>query len=307
MASRKPVDVEGAQAPWQDRPEKQKYLPITSAEEGELLSSYFEQLKKFPPLTAAQSHQLALKVQQGDESARARLIEHHLRLVVKIAKEFRYRGVSMSDLIEEGNLGLIHAVAKFDPHKGFRFTTYAVWWIRQFIAKAVMDQSRTIRLPVHVLKTINQLLRKNVELTQVFQGPPPAKALAQGMAFDEKDLHKLQQIIQSTQMDPLSGDEEISAASWTAASSVPDCFDLVANDDLRQFILLFLKELRPQEKEVIVRRFGLLNFDVQTFEVVGQELGITKERVRQIQLSALNRLRTILTDSGLYLGSFELH
>ncbi len=306
MASSKPFSSAVNPARQANPSQKQKYLPLTSPEEDNLLSLYFEQLQKFPPLKAEESQQLALQIQQGDEKARDRLIQHHLRLVVKIAKEFRHRGILMADLIEEGNIGLIHAVKKFDPHKGYRFTTYAVWWIRQAIAKAVMDQSRAIRLPKHVLKMINQLLRKNIELTQALQHPPSEKELSRNLYFDAEDLHKLQQIIHATQMEPLEEEGDMTCASW-ASKQDPDCFELVANQDLHQFIMLFLKELRVEEKEVIVRRFGLLNFEAQTLETISQDLGFTKERVRQIQLAALKRLRAILNDYGLHLGSFELH
>ncbi len=306
MASGKPFSSTVTPVRYNNPSQRQKYLPMTSPEEDNLLSLYFEQLQKFPPLKAEESQLLAFQVQQGDEKARDRLIQHHLRLVVKIAKEFRNRGILMADLIEEGNIGLIHAVKKFDPHKGYRFTTYAVWWIRQAIAKAVMDQSRTIRLPKHVLKRMNQLLRKNIELTQTLQHPPSEKELSRDLYFDAEDLHQLQQIIHATHMEPLEEEEDMTSASY-ALTQNPDCFELVANQDLHQFIILFLKELRAEEKEVIVRRFGLLNFETQTLETISEELGCTKERVRQIQLAALKRLRAILNDYGLHLGSFELH
>lgn len=306
MASTKPFNHTIASVRQANPSYQQKYLRVTASEEEELLSLYFKQLQKFPPLKAEESQQLALQILQGDETARDRLIQHHLRLVVKIAQEFKHRGILMADLIEEGNIGLIHAVKKFDPHKGYRFTTYAVWWIRQAIAKAVMDQSRTIRLPKHVLKMMNDLLKKNIALTQTLQHPPSEKELSRNLYFGPEDLHKLQQIIHATKMESLDDQSDVVDAAWITTQN-PDCFDLVANQDLHQFILLFLKELRADEKEVIARRFGLLNFEVQTLETISQDLGCTKERVRQIQLAALKRLRAILNDYGLHLGSFELH
>jgi RNA polymerase nonessential primary-like sigma factor len=306
MSSRNLFNKEGTPIQW-GHSGKQKYLPLSSTEENELVSLYFEQLKKFPPLKAEESHALALQAQQGDENSRQRLIQHHLRLVVKIAKAFRSRGLSMADLIEEGNLGLIHAVKKFDPHQGCRFTTYAVWWIRQAIAKAVMEQSNTIRLPTHVLKMVNQLLKKNIELTQALQHTPSQRELSKGLSFSPTDLHQLQQAIQSTHIVPLSDAQDDYASSSVLTSQEPDCFELVATQDLHRFIMLFLKELPAQEREVIARRFGLLNFEMQTLHSISQELSLSKERIRQIQLSALKRLRAILTERGVCIGSFELH
>lgn len=262
---------------------------------------YLNEIGFSPLLTADEEKHYARLALKGDESGRKRMIESNLRLVVKIARRYLNRGMSLLDLIEEGNLGLIRAVEKFDPERGFRFSTYATWWIRQTIERAIMNQTRTIRLPIHVVKELNVYLRAARELTQKLDHEPRAEEIAEVLdkpVEDVKRLLGLNERITSADT-PLGYDSDKSLLDTIPDQHVSDPAELLQDEDMRTSIGYWLDELSEKQREVIARRFGLRGYESSTLEEVGREIGLTRERVRQIQVEALRRLREILERQGL--------
>ena len=261
---------------------------------------YLNEIGASPLLTAEEEVKYARLAQQGDEDARKHMIESNLRLVVKIARRYMNRGLAFLDLIEEGNLGLIRAVEKFDPERGFRFSTYGTWWIRQTIERAIMNQSRTIRLPIHVVKEINVYLRAARSLAQELDHEPSAEEIADLLNKPIKDVERmlgLNERISSTDSSMLS-DSGKTLLDTIADNTTPDPTDTLQEEGVHSNIEDCLSRLSDKQREVVERRFGLHGHSVSTLEEVGQEIGVTRERVRQIQMDALKKLKRILEQEG---------
>jgi RNA polymerase nonessential primary-like sigma factor len=262
---------------------------------------YLNEIGYSPLLSADEEKYYARLALSGDDSGRKRMIESNLRLVVKISRRYINRGLTLLDLIEEGNLGLIRAVEKFDPELGFRFSTYATWWIRQTIERSIMNQTRTIRLPIHVVKELNVYLRAARELTQKLDHEPTAEEIA-GMldrpVADVKRLLRLNERVVSMDT-PVGSDSDTSMVDMIADVQVCDPSQLLQDTDIKDNISVWLEELSEKQREVVARRFGLRGYESSTLEEVGREIGLTRERVRQIQVEALRRLRSIMETQGL--------
>ncbi|HCZ9270512.1 TPA: RNA polymerase sigma factor RpoS [Vibrio alginolyticus] len=262
---------------------------------------YLGEIGFSPLLTAEEEVLYARRALRGDEAARKRMIESNLRLVVKISRRYSNRGLALLDLIEEGNLGLIRAVEKFDPERGFRFSTYATWWIRQTIERALMNQTRTIRLPIHVVKELNIYLRTARELSQKLDHEPTAEEIAAQLDIPVEDVSKMLRLNEriSSVDTPIGGDGEKGLLDIIPDANNSDPEVSTQDDDIKSSLIHWLEELNPKQKEVLARRFGLLGYEPSTLEEVGREIGLTRERVRQIQVEGLRRLREVLIKQGL--------
>lgn len=262
---------------------------------------YLNEIGFSPLLSAEEEVFFARKALKGDGAARKRMIESNLRLVVKISRRYVNRGLALLDLIEEGNLGLIRAVEKFDPERGFRFSTYATWWIRQTIERAIMNQTRTIRLPIHVVKELNVYLRAARELSQKLDHEPSPEEIARLLEKPVADVeHMLSLNERVTSIDaPIAASSDRAVVDTIADTRVSDPAILLQDSDLSMNLDAWLDELTDKQREVLARRFGLRGYDVSTLEEVGHEIGLTRERVRQIQVEALKRLRDIMEKQGL--------
>ncbi|MDA9014761.1 RNA polymerase sigma factor RpoS [Porticoccaceae bacterium] len=263
-------------------------------------SLYLKEIGRSPLLSAAEEVFFATKLQQGDESARHRMIESNLRLVVKIARCYLNRGLDFLDLIEEGNFGLMRAVEKFDPTRGFRFSTYATWWIRQTIERALMNQTRTIRLPVHVVKELNIYRRVSRKLAQKLDHTPTYEEIAHEVDKPADTVNRILELNDSVcSLDIPVGDNEKSFVDTIPDHKSNSPERVTGDDNLMDKLNDWLDELPKKQREVVVRRFGLLNHQQETLDQVGREVGLTRERVRQIQIDALRRLNGLLKKNGL--------
>jgi RNA polymerase nonessential primary-like sigma factor len=262
---------------------------------------YLNEIGFSPLLSADEEVYFARQALRGVASGRKRMIESNLRLVVKISRRYLNRGLSLLDLIEEGNLGLIRAVEKFDPERGFRFSTYATWWIRQTVERAIMNQTRTIRLPIHVVKELNVYLRAARELSQKLDHEPTHEEIAQLLDKPVDDVKRMMGLNERvTSIDtPLGLDSDRSVLDTIADDRQADPAEQLQDSDLRENIDHWLSELTEKQREVISRRFGLRGYEMSTLEEVGLEIGLTRERVRQIQVEALKRLRETMESQGL--------
>lgn len=273
-----------------------------SITEGDLDATrlYLGEIGFSPLLSAEEEVQFARLARMGDDGARRRMIESNLRLVVKIARRYMNRGLALLDLIEEGNLGLIRAVEKFDPDKGFRFSTYATWWIRQTIERALMNQTRTVRLPIHVVKEINIYLRAAKELAHTLDREPSPLDVAEKL---DRPIEEVKRMLGLNERVASVDTPTSHESGKSLLDTIPDEHNidpslLLQNSEVQKRIDMWLSQLSNKQCAVVERRFGLRGREVSTLEEIGNELGVTRERVRQIQIEAIKRLRQILEREG---------
>ncbi|MFH0863748.1 MAG: RNA polymerase sigma factor RpoD [Candidatus Gottesmanbacteria bacterium] len=254
---------------------------------------YLREIGKVPLLTFAQEIDLAKKIEKSDKAAKKKLIESNLRLVVSIAKKYVGRGMSLLDLIQEGNQGLIRAVEKYDWRKGYKFSTYATWWIRQAITRAIADQARTIRIPVHMVETINRFIRISRRLMQDLGREPIPEEIADAMGVDISKIREIVKISQEpTSLEAPVGDEEDShLGDFIQDTTQPTPYDAATRQLLKEHMEEVLSTLSDREKKVLILRFGLDDGRPRTLEEVGREFAVTRERIRQIEAKALRKLR----------------
>ena len=254
---------------------------------------YLKEIGKVPLLTAQEEVDIAKRMSEGDETAKQQLAEANLRLVVSIAKRYVGRGMLFLDLIQEGNLGLIKAVEKFDHTKGYKFSTYATWWIRQAITRAIADQARTIRIPVHMVETINKLIRVNRQLVQEYGRESRPDEIAKEMGISEDKVREIIKIAQEpvSLETPIGEEDDSHLGDFIPDDDAPAPADAVASTLLKEQLMEVLASLTPREAKVLRLRYGLDDGKARTLEEVGKEFNVTRERIRQIEAKALRKLR----------------
>jgi len=301
VTSDAPLDAKIAALDAQPAPARSRSARTGAGESPDATRLYLSEIGFSPLLTAEEEVYFARRARKGDESARKRMIESNLRLVVKIARRYLNRGLPLLDLIEEGNLGLIHAVKKFDPEKGFRFSTYGTWWIRQAIERALMNQTRAIRLPIHVIKEINIYLRTSRRLTNELGREPSNEEIASMLDRDPAEVERLlglnERVVVSGNV--ASSDGERNMLDMIPGDEGMEPAVQAQSDDVYEVLEHWLEHLTEKQRAVVERRFGLHGHERATLEDVGEQIGVTRERVRQIQLDALARLRSIMESYGL--------
>lgn len=295
-------------APAEGRPIE---LAAGDGEVGNTLQTYLREIRRAPLLTPQQEYDTAMRARQGDFEARQMMIEHNLRLVVSIAKNYLGRGLPMTDLIEEGNLGLMHAIGKFEPERGFRFSTYASWWIRQNIERAIMHQARLVRLPVHVVRELNQVLKARRALESQgndgLDGERPVRVedVAAAVGRPVREVTELLRFAeQPTSLDaPLerhpSDNSSESVLDTVADDGSSDPMSLTLSNEVERLLENGLDELNEREREVLAGRYGLRDREPETLEVLAERLGLTRERIRQIQQEALLKLKRRMIRAGI--------
>lgn len=262
----------------------------------DLIKLYLNELRKSSLLSAEEERALAKKILRGDEEARKRMIECNLRLVVKIAKKYLYRGLPFSDLIEEGNIGLIKAVERFSPAKKTRFSTYAAWWIRQSIERALVNQAHIIRLPMHISSDLNKLARVVKSMFNQLKREPSHEEIAKMMKLRPDYIESLKKLVYRTYSieSPIGKDTDYSLKNTISDQDSDRPIFLLENVERFEKVSSWLEQLSGQEKKIIVLRYGLHDGDPQTLEAIGRRFGITRERVRQVESKALGKLRRII-------------
>ncbi len=301
------ADGDGEAEPAEARPE----LAAGESEIGNTLQTYLREIRRAPLLTPQEEFETATRARQGDFDARQAMIERNLRLVVSIAKNYLGRGLPMPDLIEEGNLGLMHAIGKFEPERGFRFSTYASWWIRQSIERAIMHQARLVRLPVHVVRELNQVLKarraleSQAPLAADGERPVRVEDVAAALGRPVQEVAELLRFAeQPTSLDapierhPADGNSE-SVPDSVADDGSSDPMSLTLSNEVERLLAHGLDELNEREREVLAGRYGLRDREPETLEVLAERLGLTRERIRQIQQEALIKLKRRMLRHGI--------
>lgn len=288
-------DVEGALPP-EEEGEEEDPIDLSVPEAINIddpVRMYLKEIGKVPLLTADQEVEIARRMEEGEEEAKRELAEANLRLVVSIAKRYVGRGMLFLDLIQEGNLGLIKAVEKFDYHKGYKFSTYATWWIRQAITRAIADQARTIRIPVHMVETINKLTRISRQLLQEYGREPTPEEIAKAMGITEGKVREIIKIAQEpvSLETPIGEEEDSHLGDFIQDEDAPAPAEAASNALMKELLWDVLDTLTPREAKVLRLRFGLDDGNPRTLEEVGKEFAVTRERIRQIEAKALRKLR----------------
>ena len=289
--------VEDVEVPEDINEEIAEVEAVLSATEGinidDPVRMYLKEIGKVPLLTAQEEVEIAQRMAEGDEEAKHQLAEANLRLVVSIAKRYVGRGMLFLDLIQEGNLGLIKAVEKFDYRKGYKFSTYATWWIRQAITRAIADQARTIRIPVHMVETINKLIRVNRQLVQEYGREPRPDEIAKEMGISEEKVREIIKIAQEpvSLETPIGEEDDSHLGDFIPDDDAPAPAEAVASTLLKEQLMDVLNSLTPREAKVLRLRYGLDDGKARTLEEVGKEFNVTRERIRQIEAKDLRKLR----------------
>lgn len=290
-----PVDNASAKEPVQDQGK------ASASSVHDPTRQYLNEIGVSKLLTAAEEVSIARRIQKGDEAAWHKMIESNLRLVVKIARRYLNRGLPLLDLIEEGNLGLMHAVRKFDPERGFRFSTYATWWIRQTIERAIMNQSRTVRLPIHVIKDINACLRAARSLRQSQESQPTPAEIAAYLDREVSDVERLLALhnrVTIGSSGAIGSDDERGPLDTLPARDDSEPAKCAQRERVNAILDRWVFKLNDKQLAVVERRFGLHGYRRLTLEEIGREIGVTRERVRQIQIDALSNLRSMMESHG---------
>lgn len=320
MRSSHSMPVEDSQATaWEANGTGHFTPPLTTAPSGDATQAYLRDIGRTPLLNAKQEVELAQRIRAGDEEARRRMIESNLRLVVNVARRYLNRGLPLLDMIEEGNLGLMHAVGKYDPDRGFRFSTYATWWIRQSIERGLMNQVRTIRLPVHIVKELNSCRRSAGDIRQSCHREAKITEIAQQTGKRAEHVEYLMGLQETTAIadSPVAEGQsqtrggnanglarieragQSGVLEYMPAENLPVPHEAIPQNEMALRLRSWLQELPEKHRSVLLRRFGLLGHEPDTLENVGKAVGLTRERVRQIQIEGLKQLRAILGREGL--------